>query len=282
MYEFLRLPVAGTTEDFKASAFKCNGEQLWKCGDCGLVYMDPQPESKEVIDGYANAVDEEYVSQMSYRIKTFEKCMDKVEKITGLKEGTILDVGAAAGAFVKVAKDRGWKAEGIEPCGYLVRWAIEKLGLHSMFTGTLEDVGAGKHYDVVTLWDVIEHLSDPNNAVYLIKNLVKDDGYVVMNIPDISTIIPMTMGRRWPFYASCHLYYYTPKTLDYLMNKHGFKRVYSGMHWQELSLGYLAYRFEQFNPSISRLMVKIIKSVGLSDVPIKYWIGQTLFVYRKK
>jgi hypothetical protein len=46
-------------------------------------------------------------------------------------------------------------------------------------------------------------------------------------------------------------------------------------------LGYLAYRFEQFNPTISKLMVRIIGALGLSDVPIKYWIGQTLFVYRK-
>ena len=279
---FLNLPKAGTTDSFKASAFRCNGEQLVKCVKCGLVSMNPQPDSKCVIDGYSNATDEEYVSQMPYRIETFRKCMDKVESITRLTTGRILDVGAAAGAFVKVAKDKGWNADGVEPCGYLVRWAIEKLGLHSMFTGTLDDIKSGEIYDIVTLWDVVEHLNDPDNAMYLIKNLVKDKGYVVLNIPDISTIIPRIMGSRWPFYASCHLYYYTPKTLDYLMNKHGFERVHKSMHWQELSLGYLAYRFEQFSPFVSRMMVNLIKNLGLSDVPIKYWIGQTLFVYKKK
>ena len=193
-----------------------------------------------------------------------------------------MDVGAASGAFVKVAKDDGWDAEGIEPCGHLVRWAVEKLGLDKLHSGTLEDVGKGKRFDIITMFDVIEHMNDPKNAIYLVSNLLKDGGYVVTNIPDISTIIPRMMGARWPFYASCHLYYYTPETLDFLMRKKGFKRIYKGMHWQELSLGYLAYRFEQFNPGISKLMVKITDKLGLSDVTIKYWIGQTLFIYQIK
>jgi len=279
--DFLKLPVAGTTDAYQASAFRCNGENLVKCKVCGLVFVHPMPDSNAVLNGYAGAIDEKYVSQMPLRIKTFEKCMDKVEDVTGLKSGKILDVGAAAGAFVKVAQNRGWDAEGIEPCGYLVRWGIETLNLSTLHTGTLDDLEQGKRYDVVTMFDVIEHMADPNAAMYLVSHLLKDYGYLVVNIPDISTIIPRMMKSRWPFYASCHLYYYTPKTLDFLMHKHGFVRLYRGAHWQELTLGYLAYRFEQFNPGISRMMVKMIDKLGLSDVSIKYWIGQTLLVYKK-
>jgi SAM-dependent methyltransferase len=244
--------------------------------------MEPLPHTDmDIVKGYADAIDEEYVSQMPYRIKTFEACMDRVEEITGLTEGRILDVGAAAGAFVKVAKDRGWVAHGVEPCGYLTRWAIEKLGLDSMHTGTLNDVELPGKYDVITLWDVLEHVPDPYNTVYLIKNLLKDGGYLITNVPDISAVVPRLMGRRWPFYASCHLYYYTPETLDFLMRRHGFERTHRSPHWQELSLGYLAYRFEQFSPAVSKIMVKIIGLMGLSGLPLKYNIGQTLFVYRK-
>lgn len=280
---FLQLPYAGTTDEYQASAFRANGEKLVKCKNCGLVFIHPFTHADvEIVDGYSNAIDQEYVSQIDYRIKTFEKCMDKVEAVTGLNSGRILDLGAAAGAFVKVAERHGWNATGVEPCGFLVRWAMEKLDLEQMHTGTLDRMEFSERFDIITMWDVLEHVPDPSNTIYMAKKLLNDGGYIVTNLPDISALLPRLMGARWPFYASCHLYYYTPETIDYLMNKHGFERVYKAPHWQELSLGYLAYRFEQFSKTVSTIMVKITNILGISEWPIKYNIGQTLFVYKKK
>ena len=280
---FLQLPYAGTTDEYQASAFRANGEKLVKCKNCELVFVHPFTHADvEIVDGYSNAVDHEYVSQIDYRIKTFEKCMDTVEMVTSRTSGRILDLGAAAGAFVKVAKDRGWESHGVEPCGFLTRWAMEKLSLENMHTGTLENSDVSGSFDIITMWDVLEHVPDPSNTISMAKKLLNDDGYIVTNLPDISALLPRLMGSRWPFYASCHLYYYTPKTIDYLMEKHGFKRVFKSPHWQELSLGYLAYRFEQFSKTLSTIMVKVISMLGMSEWPIKYNIGQTLFVYKKK
>jgi len=279
--DFLKLPVAGTTDDYKASAFKSNGEQLVKCGKCGLVSIHPLPDEKAVLDGYIGAIDKEYVSQIKNRLVTFKKCLEKIETITGLENARVLDIGAGAGAFVKVAKDKGWHAEGIEPCEYLVKWGMEHLGLTDMYAITLDGLPANISYDVVTLWDVLEHMTNPNDAIFKLKTIVADDGYVVLNLPDISSSIPKLMGPRWPFYASCHIFYYTPQTIDYLMNKHGFELKHKENHYQELSLGYLAYRFEQFSPNISKLAVRILKKLKWSEIPIKYWIGQTLYVYKK-
>ena len=280
---FLQLPIAGTTDEYQASAFRANGEKLVKCNSCGLVFIHPfAHDDVVIIDGYSNAIDNEYVSQIEHRIKTFRKCMDTVEKVTGLYGGRILDLGAAAGAFVKVAKDRGWDASGVEPCGFLVRWAMEKLSLENMYTGTLGTADISGSFDIITMWDVLEHVPDPDNTVFMAKKLLTDGGYIVTNLPDISALLPRIMGPRWPFYASCHLYYYTPETIDFLMNKHGFERVYKAPHWQELSLGYLAYRFEQFSKTVSTIMVTITNMLGISEWPIKYNIGQTLFIYKKK
>lgn len=279
--DFLNLPIAGTTENYKASAFKSNGEKLVECVRCGLVSVYPIPELSDIIGGYSNAVDTEYVSQMEYRINTFKEVLDIIKRETKLINGKLLDVGAAAGAFVKVAKDDGFDAYGIEPCGYLVRWAIEKLGLHSLSSGTIEDIDKGERYDIITMFDVLEHMVDPNNSIYLAKNLLNDNSYIVMNLPDISHWIPKLMGSRWAFYASCHLYYYTPESIKYLMEKHGFNLIYMQNHKQELSLGYLAYRFEQYNPFISRIAVKVIDVLGLSKITIKYTIGQTLYIFQK-
>jgi SAM-dependent methyltransferase len=217
---------------------------------------------------------------MKWRIKTFEGSMREIEGVIGRTSGRILDVGAAAGAFVKAAADRGWTAYGIEPCKFLVDWGKRNLGLgRHLSAGIIDDVENGK-FDVITLWDVIEHTTDPNKTMEEVCKRLDKRGYVVLNIPDISALVPVLMGKNWPFYESAHLYYFTPDTLDRLMLKHDLHRVYKSKYYQGLSLGYLSYRISQFSKVASGMMVELVKALGLTEVPIKYWIGQTLLIYR--
>ena len=275
------LPKISTGESFAASGFKTSGEKLVECTKCGLVFIEtPIKYPDEILEEYAAAEDKDYVSQVKWRIKTFEESIDLVEKITGITGGRILDIGAAAGAFVKVAKDRGWHSYGIEPCRYLVKFGKEKLGLGRFLNeGTIDDVKHGK-FDVITFWDVLEHTADPSKTVAVAVNNLEKGGFIFVNVPDISSIIPRTMGMRWPFYESAHLFYFTGETLDKLMLKHGLERVYFSQYWQGLSLGYLAYRFKQFNEPIAKLMTSVIGALGLSNIPMKYYIGQSLYVYK--
>jgi SAM-dependent methyltransferase len=279
--EFGRLPNIATGENFAASGFKTNGEKLVECNKCGLVFIEtPIKYPDDILEEYAAAEDKDYISQVKWRIKTFQDSIRQIEDITGLTRGRILDVGAAAGAFVKAAKDRGWHSYGIEPCRYLVRYGKEKLGLgRYLNAGTIDDVKNGK-FDVITFWDVLEHTSDPNKTIKTAVANLEKDGYIVTNVPDISSIIPVSMGMRWPFYESAHLFYFTGDTLDDLMRRNGLERVYYSKYWQGLSLGYLAYRFKQFNEPIAKLMTAVINALGLSEMPMKYYIGQSLFVYK--
>lgn len=278
---FGKLPKISTGKDFAASGFKTNGENLVECNDCGLVFIeDPIKYPDEILEEYAQAEDGDYVSQIKWRLDTFGESIKNIEKITGLKEKRILDVGAAAGAFVKSAKDRGWNSYGIEPCRFLVKYGKNVLGLgRHIKEGVLEDADLGK-FNVITFWDVIEHTSDPNNTIKTAVSMLESNGYIVVNVPDISSLIPIAMGMRWPFYESAHLFYFTGHTLDAMMLQHGMERVHYEQYWQGLSLGYLAYRFKQFNEPIAKLMTAVVNALGLSNMPVKYYIGQSLYVYK--
>jgi SAM-dependent methyltransferase len=272
-----------TGENFAASGFKSNGELLIECKKCGLVFIEePIKGPKEILDEYSGALDKDYVSQIEFRIKTFKDSINHLRKIAWIHQngGRILDVGAAAGAFVKAAKDDGWFSYGIEPCGYLVEWGNKNLNLSGkLMKGTIDNVEAGQ-FDVITFWDVLEHTTDPSHNIEEAVKRLASGGYIAVNVPDISSIIPKIMGMRWPFYESAHLYYFTGKTLDDLMRRHGLERVHYSQYWQGLSLGYLAYRFKQFNEPIAKLMTSVISTLGLSDIPMKYYIGQSLYVYK--
>jgi len=113
---------------YSASGNFVSEETLVECNECGLVFTCPRLRKDLILKGYVESDDPRYVSQADGRIKSFEQCMKAVSKYQAL--GKILDVGAAAGFFLKVAKDLGWKTFGIEPSRYLSNYGNEKYDVN--------------------------------------------------------------------------------------------------------------------------------------------------------
>ncbi|MFH1780351.1 MAG: class I SAM-dependent methyltransferase [Candidatus Micrarchaeota archaeon] len=267
---------------FSASGHDFLKEQVVKCKKCGFVYINPQIKGDDVVKGYSDAVDSDYVSQSEGRMDTFKDCLNIVNKLYK-KKGKLLDVGSAAGFFVKVAEDDGWDAHGIEPSRWLVNWGKTNLKLKNAKAGTLEE---GKYpndfFDVVTLWDVLEHVPDPSATLKEINRILKPGGMVFINYPNYGSSLSKISGRRWWFLLSIHLYYFTPKTISAILEKTGFKPVFYKRHWQKLALGYLVYRVEPYNKTLSRFLVKAVKKLGLADKKVSYYASQALVAGLKK
>ena len=144
---------------------------------------------------------------------TFEKHLTAMEKFTGPANGrSLLDVGAYIGVFVEIARTHGWLAEGIEPSSWAVSKARERhLPIHQ---GTQEDmVLAGRKYDVVTMWDVIEHVTDPACELRQAYQLLNPGGWLAVHTMDIDSLTARLLGGRWPWLMDMHLYYFSQKTL---------------------------------------------------------------------
>ena len=157
-------------------------------------------------------------------------------------KGRLLDVGTAAGAFLSAARDDGWEAMGIEPNRWLADWGRDEYGV-PIQVGSIDDVSTPDgHFDVVTLWDVIEHTPDPLHVLRRTRQLLKDDGLLVVNFPDIGSWIARAMGRSWPFLSSVHLYYFTRETMRATLQTAGFEIATVRPHVQRLELDYLLSR----------------------------------------
>ncbi len=117
--------------------------------------------TKTLQKAYMVVEDETYVEEREGREITFRKHLASLEKYTGPANGrSLLDVGAYIGVFVEVAGKSGWHACGVEPSLWAVSQAKSK-GL-PIIQGTLDALELqGRLFDVVTLWDVIEHVTDP-------------------------------------------------------------------------------------------------------------------------
>lgn len=262
-------------------------DRIVRCNKCGLMYVNPRFESKTIVDAYAEAEDEVYISQAEKRMATFRRGMDFIGKQTGLKGGRILDVGCASGFFLKVAKDRGWKVEGVEPNKWLVKYGNEEFGLKMKATTMKGAKFPANSFDLITMWDVLEHTPDPASELREAFRVLKKGGYLLVNIPDSDSSFARVFGRRWWFVLSVHLFYFTSRTLRAMLEKHDFKVVFKKRYFQTLKLGYLITMLKHLakNPlgSItSDTLFSVAGLFGMHNFPVTYYAGQTLFLAKKE
>lgn len=266
---------------FRASGDEMLIDQVVKCKKCGLVYINPRLIPNLIIKGYSEGSDETFVSQVDARERTFKDSLKLIEKFAP-KKGSILDIGTAAGSFLAAAKKRGWIVNGCEPNKWMVNWGNDKYGL-KIKNGTLFDQNYKKNsFDVVTLWDVIEHTPDPSKVLKECNKILKDNGILVVNYPDIGSWLAKSLGRKWLFLISVHLYYFTRRTIRRILEKNGFEILTIKPHFQKLELGYLLFRAGAYSKLLSKIGVKVAEALKLEHKQIPYWLGQTFVIARKK
>jgi SAM-dependent methyltransferase len=262
---------------FRASSDELLTQPLVKCRRCSLLFVNPRVSASAMLAAYAEGADPQYVSQMASRVRTFSRSLERIERLKP-ERGRLLDVGTAAGAFLRAARDAGWDARGIEPNRWLAEWGHRKYGV-DIQVGSIDDVPLPEaHFDVITLWDVIEHTPDPLHVLRRARRLLKQDGLLVINYPDIGSWIARAMGRTWPFLSSAHLYYFTRATMRAALKEAGFEPQHMRPHVQRLELDYLISRSRIISPSLSRLSGSVVRGVGIGSREVPYWLGQTFVV----
>lgn len=265
---------------FRSSGDEVLLDQLVRCKKCGLQYLNPRLKADVVLEGYGAGSDETFISQAAGRERTFAKSLKFIEQFHP-QRGRLLDVGTAGGSFLAVAKRSGWDVAGCEPNRWLCEWGNKHYGLN-IVPGTIFDMKLPEAaFDVVTLWDVLEHTPVPKAVLKECARVLKPAGLLVVNYPDIHSSIARLMGRRWVFLLSVHLYYFTSETLKAMLNQVGFRQIARRTHWQTLELGYILFRMEAYLGGLARLLGRIVKALRLSRLQIPYWMGQMLVIAEK-
>jgi 2-polyprenyl-3-methyl-5-hydroxy-6-metoxy-1,4-benzoquinol methylase len=267
-------------EKFRASGDELLIDRLVRCRRCGLQYISPRLRSDLILSSYAEGEDPVYVSQMDARERTFAASLRRIERLVG-RPGTLLDIGTAAGGFLAAATRRGWKAEGCEPNRWLAAWGSEHYGVRIRPGGVFEQSYAPESFDVVTLWDVIEHTTNPRETIEHCRSLLKPGGVLVVNYPDIGSWIARALGRRWLFLTSVHLHYFDRSTIARLLESTGFELALVRPHIQQLELDYLLSRGAVLSPTASRVARRLVAPLGLGRWQVRYWLGQTFVAARR-
>ena len=255
-------------------------DQVVKCLNCNFHYINPRPKTNIILKGYSEVQDEEFTTQGKGRLQTFKNSLSLIlESIDKSDLNNGLDVGSASGEFLKACKDFNIKCEGIEPSKWLVNYGKKKYGI-KVFKGDFLKFSKKKKFNFLSFWDVLEHVADLKKAKSKILKLLNNDGYLIVNVPDMDSYARKILGKKWPFFLSVHLHYLNKTSLLKLFGDK-FELIIQKPHWQLLDLSYVFERAVKYFPFLN-VFHFLIKFSKIGKIKIKYNMGQTLFVFKRK
>ena len=131
----------------------------------------------------------------------------------------------------------------MEASRWASEYAREKTGAH-IAIGRCEDVSFPEDsFDMVTLWDVVEHLEDPISCFRKVHDWLRPGGITAVTTHDIGSLVARLMGKKYPWLMRFHLYHFTPETLGALMERAGLKPIAVKYYVKTFSLRYILSRF---------------------------------------
>lgn len=247
---------------------------LVQCADCGLVHVRefPYPHDLQLIYGedyYRSAAShvvgyEDYEADEANVLNTARR---RLRHISGYKPtpGDLLDIGCALGFFMDAAAQQGWRTVGIELSEYAAQSARVRVG-SEVHWGELSAASLDANsFDVITLWDVVEHMSDPLGELRECRRVIRPDGLLALTTPDIGSLMAKLTGARWMGFklADEHLYYFSRETAARLLGLAGFEVIQSFPVGKCISLEFFIKRLSLYLPSVAKLLMPLVRGTRL-------------------
>jgi len=231
MVERVNCPVCDV--DDSTWVFSKAGFDFVKCRHCGLLHVNPQLTASTQDSIYKQSKTAEHWIKVQQKNKeqswnADRKYLPALSELASLypQRGKLLDVGCSIGQFLTLARDAGWSVQGIELNADAAAIARRDYGL-SIIEKKIEEAGIDDgEFDVVTLWGVFEHLTDPNGMLKSIRRILKKDGLVLFFVPNgHSLIIRLSREHNSTVSGRAHLWYFTPATMGKMLQKNGFEKA---------------------------------------------------------
>ena len=224
-------PICGSHRHQKQ--YLIQGFNIVKCSSCTMTFVNPRIVNEQIFDVYRHEYFHRhqdgysgYESIANLRIKTFEKWYRDISDYCDLnsihnnRRKFALDIGCAAGYFLDVLKEHQWQTEGIELDRRMSELLIDKG--YDISTEPLEYFKSSRQYDLITMFDVIEHLPELQKDFAKISKLLANQGILALSTPNIDSFQHRIFRNRWfQFKPVEHLHYFSPKTLTKLAKDHG-------------------------------------------------------------
>jgi len=272
-------------------SFKKNGFDLYECRRCRHRFVYPVSydahslyDSDYFVGAKKGSGYVDYDKDKEPMRPAFAEYLKRIEGVVPEK-GILLDVGAATGFFMRIAEGRGWKTKGLEISTYATEVARNN-GL-DVQCGILEDSNfAEQSFDVVSMWDVLEHFADPEASIRAVARLLKKDGILAINTPDGGSLYARLMGNRWHLLVPPeHINYFTKKSITLFLEGNGFSVEKISKIGKSFTLEYILQTMSTWQQSRELQKVtdflKRHPKVGRISIPINLYDNMFVIARRR-
>lgn len=256
---------------FSAKDNTVSGEEfeIWECKNCSLRFTQNIPDQENIGRYYQS---ENYISHSDttdglvnklyhlVRKRTLLKKQKLVEITTKKTHGSIMDLGAGTGAFLNTMKSAGWDTTGLEPDTIARKKARELYGLNLKESNGLFSLAA-ESFDAITLWHVLEHVHQLHEYMIRFSGLLKKDAKLFIAVPNFTSKDAAIYKKYWAAYdVPRHLYHFSPKSMEVLLNTHGFNLEKIEPMWYDSA--YVSMLSEKYKNGKANNLAALINGVS--------------------
>ncbi|OGG33826.1 hypothetical protein A3I80_01205 [Candidatus Gottesmanbacteria bacterium RIFCSPLOWO2_02_FULL_40_10] len=207
-----------------------NNYKLYRCSFCKVVSIYPQPTKIELEKFNKNKYNslQNKKAYFSAKNKLYERARLDDGFIKKFKpRGILLDVGCSYGFYLDVFGKSGFQVQGIELAPIAIKYARNKLRLN-ILKGDVMTYKFSKRYDIITLYEIIEHIPSPNALFKRIKKLSKSNALLVIQTPNINSVYFKLTGNKWFWLlVPQHINLFSVQSLKILLKNHGFQILFT-------------------------------------------------------
>jgi SAM-dependent methyltransferase len=290
-----RCPVCGTQEGASSwSVFEKDGFDLVRCPVCGLLFRRFAPSTAELRtlygagyfsqaagdsggQGYADYLADEEVHRANARRR-----LELLERF--VRPGRLLDVGCAAGFFLHEAGKRGWQPRGVDVSVPMSGWGRRELGV-DIHTGLFGSVDVDPvTLDAITMWDYIEHSTDPAADIEKSASLLRPGGVLAISTGDVDSLAARIFRRRWHLLTPRHhVFFFSERTLRLLLARAGLAVVWLGWPASIYPLRYLIYKARTMGDlSVVRALARRLERNRLGSLTVPLSLRDIITVIARK
>jgi 2-polyprenyl-3-methyl-5-hydroxy-6-metoxy-1,4-benzoquinol methylase len=264
-----------------------------RCRACGLVYVDRRVHEEDLGSVYGEAYFrssdsqelgyDDYVGERPNLARTFDRRVRNIERALGRRGGRLLDIGCATGFFLDVARSRGFEVQGVEISAYAAGVARQELGL-DVHLGPLRSFPRPEQaFDVITLWDVIEHSLGPLEDLRQVASLLRPGGLLVLATPDVESWPARLYGRRWiGIKEHEHFFYFSRPTISRCLEETGFSALRFGTIGKYVSMGFFIKRIGHYYPWLAQRLMALAGASRLLDRSVYVDPRDLMIVYARR
>lgn len=270
-----------------------NGFWIYRCPTCHLGETDLKRDyTKFVKEFYSQGYYEGDPTRSAYAdyeydkpliVKNMRKFLSFIQKKK--PGGRLLDVGCAFGFVVELAVAKGFDAHGFDPSAFAAKKAGELVGTNRIKEGTIQEVSYPKaSFDVITMFDVFEHLQEPLADMRKLSSFLKPDGIIIIATGDTKSVAARFMKRRWTFFIPPqHIFFFNRKNVATLLNKAGLKPYDWHRVGKWLSLGYVLHLARTTGESkFANFVYTLIRNTPLMRFPLYIPMKDNMVILAEK